>query len=492
MLHSKPSFWSLIAMVLVIGPPWPEAAGATKKQDCPPKLGVMCSGGLVTDPKRLCRLRGGSWSEGLCIPRSKSGSKSYGDSLQQQMKSAGRRLKCPRGVGGLRLSPIWSGQVQTDHKNGWLIAHCAYEGEGSRARPTFARVMWAETANAQPVGCSEQVPNSNRVNSPTHRMAALFGADSPNRRLSAAALGRDLMTQVKSDALPCPRADRETAKAATRRPEPARRSAKRPRALHADCTINHSVFDRSWKKYSDFDDRIPFRSRSHPVQRYHDAYENLLRHKVQAFKLRHEMALNREARKEMRAYRKALINGTKANLLKAFFRLAAFTGMTVRNGVGLGRTYAGLFSSASLVKQVGGALDTVNSLALPGSGYAIDTKDIPGKVKKVGVDTAIEAMKEFDHPERVVAKLVQSTAKAVLPNPALSERELDILRDQHLEKRHLDDALQKSYRLGAGRRDELRKMERAMESDRSEIVRWEREERKRVRFMLTESCRESR
>ncbi len=418
------------------------------------------------------------------------GGHANGESLQQPRAAGRRRVKCPARVDGMRLNPIWAGQIRPVDRNNWRVGHCAYESERPGARPTFARVMWAESENAKALGCTGKTAAGNRIGSPTHRVEATFGAAGPSGRRSAFALAEDLMHQAEARAIPCPAREpgsSETVPVQKFEKRPA--GPKHPGILTKGCRINAAVFDRDWRKFSDFNERLAVEPRSHPAKKYLDAYENLFRRKVRAFKLQRDLALSRMARKEMRIYREALLGGARNDLLKGLLHLAAFTGMSVRDDIGLTKTYARLFTGAHLVDRVGDALDEVSTLALSDDAYTIDTLDIPGKVKRTGVETAIEAMRRFDRPGQMVAKLAQNIGKAILPNPQLGEGELGELREQHLKKRQLDDALQRSYRRDAARRGELRELKRGIHSGKYEIARWEIEERKRVRRVLTENCR---
>ena len=262
--------------------------------------------------------------------------------------------------------------------------------------------------------------------------------------------------------------------------------------LDADCAVKASSFDENWRKYSDFDDRIPLAEKSHEVKQHHDLYEKKLEKMVEAFALERDMEIDRLARLELRRYREALVKGIKANLLKAFWRLAYVTYSTVKGGKGTGESYAGVLTSAEKVKKVGEALKAVRGVAPKGSALEIDTRSVSGKVKSVGVDAAAEALTGLGNPAKVAAKLFESAGNMAPPSADLTKEEIAILSNQHLDKLALDDALQTSYKVNSERRGRLEKLEVEIAELDRQIATWEAKEKARVRLLLEDSCKKQR
>ncbi len=129
-----------------------------------------------------------------------------------------------------------------------------------------------------------------------------------------------------------------------------------------DGTVNKEVFENDWEKYSDIDDRIPLEQRSYEAMEYGKAEKEIGR----LYSLMYQTAANKEVNRlnyvDLVDYKKAVTITHKKNLIKSTIRLAAFTGYTVKDSIGKGKTFAGniLKSGATLVTQLGDVL-TVTS-----------------------------------------------------------------------------------------------------------------------------------
>ena len=276
--------------------------------------------------------------------------------------------------------------------------------------------------------------------------------------------------------------------------------------LTEDCSIREDAFDEDWRLFADLDpeERVPMTSRSWEAQKYFAAYDAMMEAETERFLLLGDMEMDRKARLEMREYRRNLVGNLTANLVKSFFRLAYITFDTIQGtkglgsgAVGIGKSYAKLFTSANRIEKLGAGIEVLTKLTPKDSAYAINTKNVKGKVAAVGLAGGLEALEAMGDPKtlgrKVFKAVMQRGTKTFLaPSAKLTPEEIAILRDQHLRKRGLDDALQESYRRNFQRRD--RAEELAAESDRllEDMKRWEKKEKEQVAERFRANCKERR
>ncbi|MFO8010830.1 MAG: hypothetical protein R6U89_08480 [Dehalococcoidia bacterium] len=271
-----------------------------------------------------------------------------------------------------------------------------------------------------------------------------------------------------------------------------------------DCSIDEEAFDSDWMDYSDFDERIPFESRSYEVQQYHNTLDRASELMLEAYLLERDMEIDRNMRKEMRNLRDALNRNLKQNLIKSFIRLTWLTYDTVKAGVARGRSYAAVVTDAEAtgLQQVLAVTNFVNENMPADSAIAINTQTTSGKFMAVGAKGVLDAMGEFaggnfssmgmsKSAATVGSNLFGETLKqsGVLPSsPELTDEEFDILRSQYERTRTLDKALARSYRINAERRDRIGEIETEVEGLLDDAYEWEAEEKERVRIMLEDDC----
>ena len=117
-----------------------------------------------------------------------------------------------------------------------------------------------------------------------------------------------------------------------------------------DGCVVKPVFEADWRKYSDFDPRIPPESQSWPAQQYQAAAEEIKGCELEIVRLKARMELDRQWRLAAKDLEHSLKTGLKANLLKSFWRLAWVTYSTIGGAttqtelVSAGKAYAELFT----------------------------------------------------------------------------------------------------------------------------------------------------
>lgn len=257
----------------------------------------------------------------------------------------------------------------------------------------------------------------------------------------------------------------------------------------SSCNINQEQFDNEWKKYSDFDDRIDFNSRSYEVQQNFNLYEKILNLKARNFELERDMEIDRQLRLSMREYKTALVQNIRTNLLKSFWRLSYVTYSTIKSAKGLGESYSTVLTSAETIPRISAGLKVVQGVIPGDSKLAIDTKTASGKVKSIGLNSALEAFDSMGDPVKIATQVFTDSRNAALPSADITPEEIEILRTQHLENGELDKALASSYRLNAIRRMELIDNRNWIIILEAEAALWEAKEKARIKVMLESDCR---
>ncbi len=304
----------------------------------------------------------------------------------------------------------------------------------------------------------------------------------------------------------------------------------------ADGCVDPAAFERDWRKYSDLDERIPLESRSWEAQQHHAAREEIREARWEIARLSAEMEVDREWRLAARDYEQALTQGLKANLLKAFWRLAWITYNTTGGPTGgpaamvktsgavkamVGNKTKGVFdfAKATEVVKTGKGLGELmtepfmsqfltdaSKLATAAKVIGIVKKVIPkrysklpgeeGKVVNVGVDAVLEGLKNLDEPRDQVVKVVVGTvtkgvetwSKERLPSADLTDEEIAVLRQQHQEQQFVKKALEESYRVNKARQQRIEELEAQIREAEKKGGEAERRERSRVFARLNTRC----
>jgi len=268
------------------------------------------------------------------------------------------------------------------------------------------------------------------------------------------------------------------------------------------CVID-AVFESDWRRYSDFTTPGAIESKSLPVQHYEDVQKEIRAIDTEIAGISAHMELDREARLAAKDLEKSLTQGIKANLLRAFWRLAWITYNTIGGPTGktgmlkTGKAYAELFtgqiSVASTVKMIGIIKQLVPKQysKLPGN---------EGKVVNVGVDVLLDGLKNSGKGRTelvasVVTKVLDTGGKELIDANAMkadiSPEEIGILRKQYLDQQGLQQAIAESYRLNAERQARIETLEAQSRAALARIVELEQAEKHRVYALLNEQCRKA-
>jgi hypothetical protein len=185
------------------------------------------------------------------------------------------------------------------------------------------------------------------------------------------------------------------------------------------------------------------------------------------------------------------VKNIKVNLLKSFWRLAYITYDTIKTGKGLGSSYSKLFTTAEVIPKIGASLKALRGLTPKKSKLAINTEDTIGKIKAISVTGALQAVETLADPTDTAMTVCNEMTKQILPKADLTDEEIKILQDQHLNNRIITQILEESYRVNTERLKQVEELEENVKQLEQELVRWEAEEKKRVADMLVDSCKKN-
>ena len=260
--------------------------------------------------------------------------------------------------------------------------------------------------------------------------------------------------------------------------------------LTADCKIKPDEFDQDWKKYSDIDEVIPFEERSYEAKQTLTTYETMVAKMVEAFSLERDIEIENQMQAELQEYKAALVQNIKTNLLKAFWRLSWVTYTTVQSGKGLGESYSQLLTTGAAAETIGAGLKVVQGIIPGDSSLAIDTSEVSGKVKSVGVNVALEAVDSLGDPVKIATELIKSAANAPLPSADITQEEIDILKTQHINNGVIDKIIAESQADNNKRQAKLATLEQEINQLQTEVNSWENQEKERVKVSLETSCQQ--
>ena len=269
-----------------------------------------------------------------------------------------------------------------------------------------------------------------------------------------------------------------------------------------DCVVD-SVFESEWRKISDFTSTEPLQNRKWPVQQFEAAQSEMRAIETEIASISAHMELDRLARLEARNMEQALTQGLKANLLRAFWRLAWITYNTIGGPTGktemikAGKSYAELFTEKISVASTAKMLGVIKKLVpkqyskLPGN---------EGKVVNVGVDALLEGLKNSDKSRLelvagVVTKVMDTGGKELLETNAMkadiTPEEIEILRTQYIDQQGLQKAIGESYRVNGERNARIEALEAQLREAVVKAAEWEKAEKLRVYSVLNEKCKKA-
>jgi len=257
------------------------------------------------------------------------------------------------------------------------------------------------------------------------------------------------------------------------------------------CAVNPAVFDRDWKKYSDLDDRIAPADRSFEGKEHAATMQKIVDAQLEIFMLERDLEVDRLVRVELRDYKQALVKNIKTNLLKSFWRLTWVTYDTIDANRGMKGSFEKLLDFESIPELLAAKIKLARQVTPGDSKLAINTDSVTGKVKAVGLSAALDALESVGDPVTVATTVVFESVKSTFGSADLTDEEIEILRQQHLKNRQLDDVLQESYLKNRERRLRADGLKQRVVQFQKELVQWETKEKERVKSALIEACQKA-
>jgi hypothetical protein len=256
-----------------------------------------------------------------------------------------------------------------------------------------------------------------------------------------------------------------------------------------DCSLKKDEFDRDWKKYSDIDQAVAPEARSFEAKEALTAYETMIGKLTESFELSRDMEIEEESQAVLNEYRQALVMNQKENLLKAFWRLSWVTYSTIKSGTTAGKSFGSLMtSSGNAVQSIASGLKTFQAVIPANSDLAIDKSKLTGQAMIVGSKTALEAFESLGDPSKVAARFMKSSFDVSMPSANITEEEINILKQQQIDKGVVDRALAASQAENAARQAKLTALEQEIKILEGKISEWEGKEKERVASVLVGSC----
>ena len=247
-------------------------------------------------------------------------------------------------------------------------------------------------------------------------------------------------------------------------------------------------FSRDWKKYSDLDDAISPEERSFEARSHYETLQKIVKNSEEIFLLTRDLEIDRLMRLELKDYKQSLVKNIKANLLRSFWRLAWITYDNIQSGRASGGTFEKMYDLESISEGMAAFLKTIRSVTPGDSKIAINTENISGKVKSVGLSAALDALESVGDPVTVATTLVSETVKQTFPSADITPEEVEVLRNQHLKNNILDDIIQESYRKNRERRLKAESLKAENETLAIKLSELEDKEKTRVQNEIIEKC----
>lgn len=257
-----------------------------------------------------------------------------------------------------------------------------------------------------------------------------------------------------------------------------------------ECRDALKNIDTDWEKYSDFDDRLGS-DVSYEVGQFNTVMDEIATMVARAHELEYDMEIDRAERLALREYKQALVQETKVNLLKAFWRLSYVTYTTIKSGKGTSESLGKMLNPESVVEGIGAGLKTIQAhIPASATDYQIDTNSTAGKIKSIAWNATLETIESVGDPKSIATQFVKDVHGASLPSPNISDEEVAILRNQYLSNQAVDTYLAQSYELNAQRRTELLALEKQITEKYNELQQWKYKEYTRVKGMLEDQCKD--
>ncbi len=265
--------------------------------------------------------------------------------------------------------------------------------------------------------------------------------------------------------------------------------------VNNDCKIKDNDFDKDWTKYSDIDEIIPINERSFEAQKVDEYQNQIIKLSKENFILQRDREIDRRSRLFLKDFRSKLVHSQKVNLLKSFWRLSFITYQTIQSWKWAAGSYSSVITRwewlKEWVKALGEWLKFIKSMVPKNqnSSLEIDTSTTGGKIKNIGVDIAFETLATLGDPIKIWTEFINSSSNVILPSADITEEEVQILRDQYLGSRFLDEVIQESYKENVLRKKREEEIEAKIKETQKKVTGYEWQEKERVKNNLINLCK---
>ena len=268
--------------------------------------------------------------------------------------------------------------------------------------------------------------------------------------------------------------------------------------LNDDCSVNDSVFDRDWVKYSDIDARIELISRSPEAQKIQAVSDELRFHYTALFLAQRDLEIEKAQRQELKTIKDLLVRNIKNNLLKAFMRLTYVTYDTIQgtwHGT-KGSVETVLDKSSAGVQMLTSYIKLHKSLSPP-SKTASQTKGVMDRAEGIANSTVLEYFDTAGNPKKIAVNLINDLQKEAFDivktndewkDAKLTDDDFKLLRNEYLRNRDLDVAIQESDLVCSQLREMAEEHTLAIKALEQEYLGLLVQEKARVRDLLVMAC----
>lgn len=256
------------------------------------------------------------------------------------------------------------------------------------------------------------------------------------------------------------------------------------------CKVALQNLPNEWLRYSDFDDRLGGEV-SYEVGEFNKVMDEIAAMTARAQALEYDLEIERQLRLEMKEYKTALVDNLRDNITKAIFRLAWVTYNTYKGAAGTKDSFGKILNPENAVEQVGATLKTIQG-AIPASekDLSFDTSKTEGQVKSIAWNSTLEAIESVGDPQAVATQVIKDLKGAAVGGPDITDEEVAVLREQHLDNQAVTEAIADSYADSALMRKELLELEKQIAEKYNELQSWKQQEYDRVKRSLEADCTE--
>jgi hypothetical protein len=266
-----------------------------------------------------------------------------------------------------------------------------------------------------------------------------------------------------------------------------------------DGSVNQEVFEKDWEKYSDIDDRIPLEQRSYEAMEYGKAEQEIQKLYSLMYQTVANQELNRLNYVDLADYKKAVATTHQKNLIKATIRLAAFTGYTVKDSIGKGKTFAEniLKSGATLVTQIGDVLTVTSDFVTDSykESFGVLQKAYKYATSDDVVEEILDDMKK-DVEDQVGIRINDTIDEAIgrkripdytVDDLKITDDDVQILKSHYDKSRELDNAILQNRKENTKYKNKTNDIVWGILSEMNKLDEFRKAEKDRVFYVLSQN-----